>query len=76
MTRGAGENRTQSTGHGGERSAPGQEREFGLALSIIGTISVCRMEVFMEPRNGYAGYFADPGGSLWGVAWIPGFPYV
>ena len=26
--------------------------------------------------GGYAGYFADPDGFLWEVAWIPEFPYV
>jgi len=26
--------------------------------------------------GGYSGYFADPDGFLWEVAWNPGFPYV
>jgi hypothetical protein len=26
--------------------------------------------------GGYAGYFADPEGFLWEVAWNPEFPYV
>ena len=26
--------------------------------------------------GGYAGYFADPDGFLWEVAWNPGFPHV
>jgi catechol 2,3-dioxygenase-like lactoylglutathione lyase family enzyme len=26
--------------------------------------------------GGYSGYFADPDGFLWEVAWNPGFPHV
>ena len=25
--------------------------------------------------GGYAGYFADPDGHLWEIAWNPGFPF-
>ena len=30
--------------------------------------------VVEQDWGGYAGYFADPDGHLWEVAWNPGFP--
>ena len=28
----------------------------------------------MTPWGGYSGYFADPDGHLWEIAWNPGWP--
>ena len=42
-----------------------------LAASVGGRILKPAEEVFW---GGYSGYFADPDGHVWEVAWNPGFP--
>ena len=53
------------------RSREEVDRVFALAKRSGATILKAPEQ---KPWGGYAGYFADPDGNAWEIAWNPGFP--
>ncbi|NBE81640.1 VOC family protein [Micromonospora rubida] len=53
------------------RSREEVDEVIGAAVEAGATVTRPARETFY---GGYAGYFADPDGHLWEIAWNPGFP--